>query len=57
MFACACVCVYRHIYIFLQIEQMSAVTKKKYVVNEALQNYRLPDEKNYIVKVRMRRII
>ncbi len=51
------VCVY--IYIFLQIDenknsvsiQMSASTKKKYVVNEALQRYELPDEKHYIVKV------
>ncbi len=50
-------CVY--IYIFLQIDenknsisiQMSASTKKKYVVNEALQRYELPDEKHYIVKV------
>jgi hypothetical protein len=30
---------------------MSTVTKKKYVVNEALQRYELPDEKHYIVKV------
>jgi len=51
------VCIY--IYIFLQINekrssisiQMSTVTKKKYVVNEALQRYELPDEKHYIVKV------
>ena len=33
---------------------MSAVTKKKFVVNEALQRYQLPDEKNYIVKVTMK---
>ena len=32
---------------------MSVTTKKKYVVNEALQRYQLPDEKHYIVKVRM----
>ena len=31
---------------------MSVTTKKKYVVNEALQRYQLPDEKHYIVKVR-----
>ncbi|CAF1524909.1 unnamed protein product [Adineta ricciae] len=30
---------------------MSATTKMKYVVNEALQRYELPDEKHYIVKV------
>ncbi len=47
--------------IFLQIHektssrsiQMSTVTKKKYVVNEALQRYELPDEKHYIVKVKI----
>jgi hypothetical protein len=32
---------------------MSTVTKKKYVVNEALQRYELPDEKHYIVKVKI----
>ena len=31
---------------------MSAMTKKKYVVSEALQRYELPSEKQYIVKVR-----
>lgn len=30
---------------------MSSTTKKKYVVNEVLQNYELPNEKRYIVKV------
>lgn len=30
---------------------MSSTTKKKYVVNEALQRYQLPDEKHHIVKV------
>ncbi|CAM4742521.1 unnamed protein product [Rotaria magnacalcarata] len=30
---------------------MSVTTKKKYVVNEALQRYQLPDEKHYIVKI------
>lgn len=30
---------------------MSALTKKKHVVNEALQRYELPDDKHYIVKV------
>ncbi|CAF1445425.1 unnamed protein product [Adineta steineri] len=30
---------------------MSSTTKAKHVVNEALQRYELPDEKNYIVKV------
>ncbi|CAF1406434.1 unnamed protein product [Adineta ricciae] len=30
---------------------MSATTKMKYVVNEALQRYELPDEKHYIVKI------
>lgn len=43
-----CVCVYISI-----SSDMSAVTKKKYVVNEALQRYQLPDEKNYIVKVKI----
>lgn len=43
------VCVY--IYFF---RLMSAATKKKYVVNEALQRYQLPDEKNYVVKVNIR---
>jgi len=46
-------------YISLQINentssisiQMSVTTKKKYVVNEALQRYELPDEKHYIVKI------
>jgi hypothetical protein len=33
--------------------QMSSVTKKKYVVNEALQRYELPDEKHYVVKVKI----
>jgi hypothetical protein len=54
-----CVC----IYIFLQINektssisiQMSFITKKKYVVNEALQRYELPDEKHYIVKVKIKK--
>ncbi len=32
---------------------MSITTKKKYVVNEALQRYILPDKKHYIVKVRI----
>ena len=31
---------------------MSSTTKKKFVVNEALQRYELPDEKHYIVKVK-----
>ena len=30
---------------------MSSITKKKYVVSEALQRYELPDDKHYIVKV------
>jgi len=30
---------------------MSSATKMKYVVNEALQRYELPDDKHYIVKV------
>lgn len=53
MFVCVC------IYIFLQIYkkitsisiQMSASTKKKHVVNEALQRFELPDDKHYVVKV------
>ncbi len=59
-----CVCIDIYIYIFLQINeksssisiQMSSITKKKYVVNEALQRYDLPDEKHYIVKVKILKI-
>ena len=58
MFVCMCA----HIYISLQIDEnissisriMSTTTKKKYVVNEALQRYELPDEKHYIVKVKFK---
>ncbi len=32
---------------------MSSTTKMKHVVNEALQRYELPDEKHYIVKVKI----
>ena len=48
MFACVCVCIY-----ISSDRVMSAATKKKYVVNEALQRYQLPDEKNYVVKVKI----
>ena len=35
---------------------MSVITKKKHVVNEALQRFELPDDKHYIVKVKLNEI-
>jgi predicted glycosyltransferase len=57
---CFCVCVYIHLFLQIHVKtssrsiQMSVTTKKKYVVNEALQRYEIPDEKHYIVKVKIR---
>jgi hypothetical protein len=54
------VCVHKYIYFSLDerkicsiLTQMSSTTKMKHVVNEALQRYELPDEKHYIVKVKI----